>query len=79
MSDSRFEFVTHDATASEHIAAPAYSYWRSVARGFLGNKLTVFLLIVVVVLTLIAFIQPSFSGYDPMVLPNIKISLKCAF
>ena len=72
MSDSRFEFVTHDATASEHIAAPAYSYWRSVARGFLGNKLTVFLLIVVVVLTLIAFIQPSFSGYDPMVLPNIN-------
>lgn len=72
MSDSRFEFVTHDAKASEHIAAPAYSYWRSVARGFLGNKLTVFLLIVVVVLTLIAFIQPSFSGYDPMVLPNIN-------
>ncbi len=72
MSDPRFEFVTHDATASEHIAAPAYSYWRSVARGFFGKKLTVFLLIVVILLSLIAFIQPSFSGYDPMVLPNIN-------
>ncbi len=72
MSDPRFEFVTHDAAASEHIAAPAYSYWRSVARGFFGNKLTVFLVIVVVLLSLIAFIQPTFSGYDPMVLPNIN-------
>ncbi len=72
MSDSRFEFVTHDASASEHIAAPAYSYWRSVARGFFGKKITVFLLIIVALLTLIAFIQPIFSGYDPLVLPNIN-------
>ena len=72
MSDSRFEFVTHDASASEHIAAPSYSYWRSVSRQFFGKKLTVFLLIVIVLLSLIALIQPALSGYDPMISPNIN-------
>ena len=74
MSDPRFEFVTHDATASEHIAAPAYSYWRSVARQFFNKKTTIFLLVLVVILSLVAFIQPLFSGYDPMVVPNINDS-----
>ena len=72
MSDSRFEFVTHDASASEHIAAPSYSYWRSVSRQFFRKKLTVFLLIVIVLLSLIALIQPALSGYDPMISPNIN-------
>lgn len=72
MSDPRFEFVTHDASASEHIAAPAYSYWRSVSKQFFGKKLTVFLLIVIVLLSLISLIQPSLSGYDPMISPNIN-------
>lgn len=72
MGDSRFEFVTHDATASEHIAAPAYSYWRSVSRQFFSKKTTVCLLIIVVLLSLVAFIQPLFSGYDPMIVPNIN-------
>ena len=68
-----FEFVTHDASASEHIAAPSYSYWRSVSRQlFWEKKLTVFLLIVIVLLSLIALIQPALSGYDPMISPNIN-------
>ena len=72
MSDSRFEFVKIDVQASEHIAAPAYSYWRSVSRAFFAKKTTVFLLIVVIVFSLIALIQPILSGYDPQIVPNIN-------
>ena len=72
MSDSRFEFVKIDVQASEHIAAPAYSYWRSVSRAFFAKKTTVFLLIVVIVFSLIALIQPIVSGYDPQIVPNIN-------
>lgn len=72
MKDPRFEFVRMDAKSSEYIAAPAYSYWGSVRREFFGKKITVFLLVVVIILSLVAFIQPSFSGYNPMVLPNIN-------
>ena len=65
MKDSRFEFVRMDAKSSEYIAAPAYSYWGSVRREFFGKKITVFLLVVVIILSLVAFIQPSVSGRDP--------------
>ncbi|HAX72018.1 MAG TPA: ABC transporter permease [Firmicutes bacterium] len=72
MSASNFKFVTHDKFESERIAAPHYSYWKSVGRAFFSKKITVFLLIVVVVLSLIALIQPILSGYDPQVVPNIN-------
>ena len=37
MTDERFEFVTLDDTASEHIAAPQYSYWKSVFKKFFSS------------------------------------------
>lgn len=72
MSDSRFEFVKMDTKISETIVAPSYSYWRSVANAFFLNKTTLILLLVVVIFSLIAFIQPSLSGYDPQVVTNIN-------
>ena len=38
---SLFEFAAFDELESEHIAAPRYSYWKSVFRTFFKNKFTV--------------------------------------
>lgn len=69
---SLFDFQKVDDTASEHIAAPKYSYWGSVFRRFFSNKLAIALLAVVVIMCLFAFIQPIISGYDHMLAPNIN-------
>ena len=72
--DNLFEFATFDEKESEHIAAPRYSYWKSVWRTFFKSKVTVFLSIFVIVLVAFALIQPSYSGYSPTVAPNINNS-----
>ncbi|MGL4374246.1 MAG: ABC transporter permease, partial [Turicibacter sp.] len=72
MNNTKFKFVAHDARASERIAAPNYSYWKSVSRAFFTNKTTVFLLILVLLLSAIAIVQPTISGYDPQIVPNIN-------
>ena len=69
---SAFEFQRADDTASEHIAAPKYSYWGSVFRRFFSSKIAITMLIIAVAITLFAFIQPIFSGYDHMKAPNIN-------
>ena len=68
-----FSFAEFDETSSEHIVAPRYSYWKSVWRTFVKNKFTVAVAILLLLLLAFALIQPSFSGYDPMVAPNINI------
>lgn len=67
-----FERKIADESSSEHIAAPKYSYWGSVWRNFLHNKIAIGLLIVIIVVFLFAFIQPMVSGYDAMKTPNIN-------
>jgi len=67
-----FELQKADDTASEHIAAPKYSYWQSVFRRFFSNKIAMLMLVIAVSVTLFAFIQPMFSGYDPMITPNVN-------
>lgn len=69
---SLFEFQIADDSSSEHIAAPKYSYWGSVWRNFFHNKVAMFLLAVIIIVVLFAFIQPIFSGYDPMNSPNVN-------
>ena len=66
-----FEFATFDELESEHIAAPQYSYWKSVWRTFVKNQFTVAVSIIMIVLVLFALIQPAISGYDPLVAPNV--------
>ncbi len=67
-----FEKKIADESSSEHLAAPKYSYWGSVWRNFFHNKLAMFLLVIIIIVFLFAFIQPSVSGYDPMKAPNIN-------
>ena len=67
-----FEFAAFDEKQSEHIVAPRYSYWKSVWRTFVKNKVTVAISILLLILLAFALIQPSFSGYDPMNAPNIN-------
>lgn len=67
-----FEFAEFDESSSEHIAAPRYSYWKSVWRTFFKNKITVAIAVILIVLVLFALIQPLYSGYDPMVAPYIN-------
>lgn len=69
---SLFEFQRADDNASEHIAAPKYSYWGSVFRRFFSNKVAIICLIIAVIMILFAFIQPVVSGYDHMQTPNIN-------
>ncbi|MBQ9988079.1 MAG: ABC transporter permease, partial [Erysipelotrichales bacterium] len=72
MEDNKFEFVTIDAEASEHISAPVYSYWKSVLRTFLKSKFAVFMLIVAIFITVFSLIQPMFSGYSAADAPYIN-------
>jgi len=67
-----FEFAAFDELESEHIAAPRYSYWKSVWRTFFRSKFTVAVSILMVMLVLFALIQPLYSGYDPKISPNIN-------
>ena len=51
-----FSRVEHDDNASEKIAAPRYSYWKSVFRVFFKNKVNIFVLAVLAILVLFAYI-----------------------
>ncbi len=70
--ENLFEFAAFDKLESEHIAAPRYSYWKSVWRTFFKSKFTVAVSIVMIALVLFALIQPLTSGYDPTDAPNIN-------
>ncbi len=59
-----FSRVEHDDNDSEKIAAPRYSYWKSVFRVFFKNKVNIFVLAVLAILVLFAYIYPSLTTYD---------------
>ena len=69
-----FEFAEFDEKESEHIAAPRYSYWKSVWRTFVRSKVTIPLTVFVIVLVIFSLVQPLYSGYSPTVAPNINNS-----
>lgn len=67
-----FAFADFDEHESEHIAAPRYSYWKSVWRTFFKSKFTVIVAILMIVIVSFALIQPLYSGYSPLIAPNIN-------
>ena len=67
-----FEFADFDELQSEHIAAPRYSYWKSVWRTFFKNKFTVSVAVLLLFIIAFALIQPLHSGYSPILTPNIN-------
>ena len=69
---SLFEFAAFDEMESERIAAPRYSYWKSVFRTFFKNKFTVIVSILLIAVVAFALIQPTRYGYSPIDSPNIN-------
>ena len=69
-NENLFEFAAFDELESEHIAAPRYSYWKSVWRTFFRSKFTVAVSILMIALVAFALIQPLHSGYSPTIAPN---------
>lgn len=70
-----FSHVDHSETESEHIAAPQYSYWKSVFRVFFRNKLNIVILGVLAFVIAFSYIYPAVSNYDPyanLLDPNSK-------
>ena len=71
-NENLFEFAAFDELESEHIAAPRYSYWKSVWRTFFRSKFTVAVSILMIALVVFALVQPLHSGYSPTIAPNIN-------
>ena len=55
-TENLFEFAAFDELESEHIAAPRYSYWKSVWRTFFKNKFTVAVAILLIFIIAFALI-----------------------
>ncbi len=70
--ENKFTFVKKDELESEHIAAPKYSYWKSVFHQFFGKKSTVIILIIAVAVVLLSIIDPIISGYNGVSHVNIN-------
>ena len=68
----RFAFATLDVLRSERIAGPRYSYWKSVLQTFFKRRSAIVWLVLLLVLTLMSFIQPLVSGFDPGASANIN-------
>lgn len=66
INDASFRFVETNEKEAEKIDSPKYSYWESVWRTFARNKVAMFFLLVLLAILLMSFIQPMFSGFDPM-------------
>ena len=64
--DPRFQFVSLHQEESEHIAAPQYSYWKSVFRRFFSSKPAILMLIISGLIVVLSILQPMISGYDPL-------------
>lgn len=69
--NNKFVLVGVKEGASEHIAAPHYSYWKSVFRKFFSSKVTITMLAIATFVLLMSFIQPIFSKYSPLDVPHI--------
>lgn len=70
MEDNKFVLVGTQEGASEHIAAPHYSYWKSVSRKFFSSKVAIFMLCITVFVVAMSFIHPMISGYSPIAVPE---------
>ena len=70
-----FAPVNHSDAESEKIAAPRYSYWKSVFRVFFRKKINIIALGLLLFVILFAYIYPSVTEYDPfanLLDPNSK-------
>ena len=54
-----FSRVNHDDLESEKITAPRYSYWRSVFRVFFRKKVNIFVLALLAIIIVFAYVPRS--------------------
>jgi oligopeptide transport system permease protein len=59
-----FSRIDHSNVESEKITAPRYSYWHSVFRVFFKKKVNIFMLCLMGVILLFAYLYPMFVDYD---------------
>lgn len=59
-----FSRIDHSDADSEKIAAPRYSYWKSVFRVFFRKKLNIVILAILALLIAFAYLYPTFAEYD---------------
>ncbi|HEX7064492.1 MAG TPA: ABC transporter permease [Bacillales bacterium] len=64
LSDDLFRPVERDAEEAEKIAGPSLSYWKDAWRRFKKNKLALFGIIVLLILTFMAIFGSAISGYN---------------
>ena len=70
-----FAPISRNDAESEKIAAPRYSYWKSVFRVFFRKKINIIALGLLLFVILFAYIYPSVTNYDPyanLLDPNAK-------
>lgn len=72
MEDNKFVIVGAQDGASEHIAAPHYSYWKSVFRKFFSSKLAIIMLIISAFVVIMSIVHPMISQFDPVKTPFIN-------
>ena len=68
-----FSPAQHTVYDTEHIEAPAYSYWHSVWRVFAKKKSNLFLLLLLGALLVFTYVYPAVIGYDGAVDPYINL------
>jgi len=64
LDDSMFELVPKEQKKLNEMVRPSMSYWQDVWRRLKKNKLAMFGLIVVILMTVIAILGPMFSKYN---------------
>lgn len=64
-NEELFSRMQHSDTESEKIAAPRYSYWKSVFRVFFRNKVNIVILGLLLFVIAFAYIYPTVTNYDP--------------
>lgn len=70
-----FTPIEHNDAESEKIAAPRYSYWKSVFRVFFRKRINIAVLSLLLFVILFAYIYPAVTTYDPfanLLDPNSK-------
>lgn len=70
-----FAPVEHNDVESEKIAAPRYSYWKSVFRVFFRKKINIVVLGLLLFVILFSYVYPAVTTYDPfanLLDPNSK-------
>ena len=70
--NNKFVFVKEDITESEHIAAPKYSYWKSVFKQFFSKKSTIIIILVALTVITLSIVDPMISHYDGISHVNIN-------